>query len=185
MRSAIVRLTPAVITALLALAGPATAASMFYVRGGGDGHGIGMSQYGAYGYALHGKDYRFILGHYYRNTKLAGTNPRQIIRVLLSDGSASFSGATYAPHKRLNQNRTYSVRPRADGSLALYDQKGKKVGTFKAPLSVGGPGPLRLAGRGLYRGWLEFRLGGGAAVQTVIALHLADSVRRSVPSASP
>src|SRR5436853_409990 len=69
--------------------------------------------------------------------------------------------------------------------LALYDQKGKKVGTFKAPLSVGGPGPLRLAGRGLYRGWLEFRLGGGAAVQTVNALHLEDYVRGVVSYEMP
>src|SRR5437588_5064436 len=127
MRSAIVRLTPAVITALLALAGPATAASMFYVRGGGDGHGIGMSQYGAYGYALHGKDYRFILGHYYRNTRLGRTNPHQITRVLLGTGPARFTGATYAPHKRLNPNAVYSVQPRTDGSLVLYDHLGRKV----------------------------------------------------------
>ena len=44
--------------ATLALAGPALAASTpattLYVSGGGYGHGIGMSQYGAYGYALHG-----------------------------------------------------------------------------------------------------------------------------------
>ena len=35
------------------------------VKGHGFGHGVGMSQYGAYGYAKHGKGYRFILGHYY------------------------------------------------------------------------------------------------------------------------
>ena len=34
-----------------------------------------MSQYGAYGYALHGADYRFILAHYYQGTALATTNP--------------------------------------------------------------------------------------------------------------
>jgi hypothetical protein len=31
----------------LAFAGGATAASSFYINGGGDGHGIGVSQYGA------------------------------------------------------------------------------------------------------------------------------------------
>src|SRR5437588_998406 len=161
--------------AALVLAAPAAADGTFQIDGGGNGHGIGMSQYGAYGYALHGKRYRFILSHYYRGTQLRSTNPRQITRVLLADGSASFSGASYAPHKRLDANRTYSVQALADGSLALYDQKGRKVGTFRAPLSVGGPGPLRLAGRGLYRGWLEFRpAGSGAAVQTVNALHLED-----------
>src|ERR1700760_1908281 len=49
-------LTAAVL--LAALTAAARAHSVFYVRGAGDGHGIGMSQYGAYGYALHGADYR-------------------------------------------------------------------------------------------------------------------------------
>jgi stage II sporulation protein D len=171
--------------AALVLAAPAVAGGMFQIDGGGDGHGIGMSQYGAYGYALHGKSYRFIVGHYYRGTKLEPTNPKQIVRVLLATGSASFSGATYAPHKRLNPSRTYSVQALADGSLVLYDQKGRKVGTFKAPLSVGGPGPLLLAGHGSYRGWLEFRPAAGAAVQTVNALHLEDYVRGVVSYEMP
>ena len=174
------------LAAALVVAAPAMADGTFSIAGGGDGHGIGMSQYGAYGYALHGKSYRFILGHYYRGTELRAANPRRIVRVLLATGSASFSGATYAPHKRLNPNRTYAVHPLADGSLTLYDQKGRKVGTFKAPLSVGGPGPLHLAGRGSYRGWLEFRpAGAGAAVQTVNALHLEDYVRGVVSYEMP
>jgi stage II sporulation protein D len=170
----------------LCLAAPAGADTSFEIDGGGDGHGIGMSQYGAYGYALHGKDYRFILGHYYQGTKLGSTNPLQIVRVLLATGSASFSGAGYAPGKKLNPRATYSVQTLADGSLELYDQAGKKVGRFQAPLSVGGPGPLDLAGHGLYRGWLEFRpAGSGSAVQTVNALHLEDYVRGVVSAEMP
>ncbi len=42
----------------------------FVVSGHGWGHGIGMSQYGAYGYALHGADYTEILAHYYPGTTL-------------------------------------------------------------------------------------------------------------------
>ena len=172
--------------ALLALAAPAAADTTFQIDGGGNGHGIGMSQYGAYGYAHHGKDYRFILAHYYRGTALGSTNPLQIVRVLLADGTASFSGATYAPHKKLNPNTTYSVQALRDGSLALYDQGAKKVGTFTAPLSVGGPGPLTLAGHGQYRGWLEFRpAGAGSSVQTVNALHLEDYVRGVVSYEMP
>ncbi len=86
---------------------------MFYVQGGGDGHGIGMSQYGAYGYALHGKDYSWILAHYYTGTSLGTTNTSRTIRVLLASGSASFSGATSAPGKKLNPASTYYVRPLA------------------------------------------------------------------------
>ncbi len=174
------------IAAALFLAAPAAADSAFEINGGGDGHGIGMSQYGAYGYALHGKAYPFILGHYYQGTKLGSTNPLQIVRVLLATGSASFSGASYVPGKKLNPSATYSVQALADGSLELYDQAGKKVGRFKAPLSVGGPGPLDLAGHGLYRGWLEFRpAGSGSAVQTVNALHLEDYVRGVVSAEMP
>src|SRR5437764_10055782 len=69
---------------LLTAAAHATAASMFYIRRGGNGHGIGLSQYGAYGYAQHGEDYKSILAHYYQGTALATTNPRRIVRVLLS-----------------------------------------------------------------------------------------------------
>ena len=52
--------------------GPATT---LYISGGGYGHGIGMSQYGAYGYALHGWTYQRILGHYYTGTALGTTEP--------------------------------------------------------------------------------------------------------------
>jgi stage II sporulation protein D len=36
----------------------------------GYGHGVGLCQYGANGYAKHGKDYRFILQHYYPGSKI-------------------------------------------------------------------------------------------------------------------
>src|SRR5690242_6256156 len=76
------------VAAALVLAAPAAADGTFQIDGGGNGHAIGMSQYGAYGYARHGKDYCFILAHYYRGTKLGGTNPLQIVRVLLASGPA-------------------------------------------------------------------------------------------------
>ena len=53
---------------LLAAAGPASAYSSQYaftISGHGWGHGIGMSQWGAYGYAKHGWAYKAILRHYY------------------------------------------------------------------------------------------------------------------------
>jgi stage II sporulation protein D len=161
----------------LASAGSASAASDLYIRGGGYGHGIGMSQYGAYGFALHGKDYRWILAHYYQGTALGKTNPNRVIRVLLSTGSAAFSGADHAPGKKLDPSQTYWVRANADGTLKLVNQKGKKVGTFAAPLSVSGPGPLNVAGLGAYRGSLQFRPDGAGGVMTVDALDLEDYVR--------
>lgn len=43
----------------------------FSIRGGGYGHGAGMSQYGARYLASNGADYEEILMHYYRNTELS------------------------------------------------------------------------------------------------------------------
>jgi stage II sporulation protein D len=40
------------------------------ITGGGYGHGVGMSQWGAYGLALLGKSYTDILAHYYQGTKV-------------------------------------------------------------------------------------------------------------------
>lgn len=42
----------------------------FVVAGGGSGHGVGLSQWGAYGMALQGKTYTDILSHYYQGTKI-------------------------------------------------------------------------------------------------------------------
>src|SRR3954451_17694530 len=78
------RSAPVVIALLLCAAVPATAgAAVRHVfRGAGFGHGIGMSQYGAYGYALQGSKYDGILGHYYKGTKLSTLTPGSV-RVLL------------------------------------------------------------------------------------------------------
>jgi stage II sporulation protein D len=38
--------------------------------GSGFGHGVGMSQWGAYGLALRGSSHEQILRHYYRGTTL-------------------------------------------------------------------------------------------------------------------
>ncbi len=53
------------------------------VSGHGWGHGLGMSQWGAYGYAQHGWTYQRILAHYYSGTTL-GPAPRSTVRVLLA-----------------------------------------------------------------------------------------------------
>jgi stage II sporulation protein D len=163
----------------------ASAASRFYIRGGGNGHGIGMSQYGAYGYALHGKDYRWILGHYYEGTTIANIDPNRIVRVLLATGAASFSGASRAGDKPLRPLSTYSVHLRADGSLGLVDGAGKLVGRFAAPLTVSGSGPLDVGGLGGYRGALEFRPDGAGAVETIETVGLDDYVRGVISAEMP
>jgi stage II sporulation protein D len=157
---------------------------VFNIRGGGDGHGVGMSQYGAYGYALHGASYRAILTHYYQGTTLGTADPARVVRVLLKSGSAAFSGASRAGSTTLNPGSTYSVQALSGSSLALVDPSGKRVGTFSAPLTVSGSGPLSVAGLGRYRGALEFRPAAGG-VETVNALALDDYVRGVVSAEMP
>jgi SpoIID/LytB domain protein len=170
---------------LLVVAAAANAASVLSIRGGGFGHGIGMSQYGAEGYALHGADYRAILAHYYSGTALSATDPERIVRVLLSTGRASFSGATSAGNTRLQAGTTYTVTATAAGKLQVRAAGGKTVGTFGAPLVVAGPTPLRVSGSGTFRGSLEFTPAGRGAVDTVDAVGLDDYVRGVVAEEMP
>lgn len=58
-------------TALAAPAPEAPPLPSLEVVGRGFGHGVGMSQWGAYGLALRGKDYGSILRYYYRGAQLA------------------------------------------------------------------------------------------------------------------
>src|ERR1700754_3142030 len=76
------RLFLATVIAALAVPAAASAGTVFLLDGRGWGHGVGMSQWGAEGYARHGVDYRRILAHYYPRTTLAGGYVRQV-RVLL------------------------------------------------------------------------------------------------------
>ncbi len=69
----------------LAPAVPAGAAvpETFTFRGSGFGHGVGMSQYGAYGQAQEGRTAAQILAHYYKGTKLESVADNVAVRVNL------------------------------------------------------------------------------------------------------
>ncbi len=66
----------------LAQAGTARAQELV-IDGAGDGHGVGMSQDGALGYAEHGWSYTAILGHYYTGTALGQAPANTIVKVLV------------------------------------------------------------------------------------------------------
>jgi stage II sporulation protein D len=140
-----------------------------------------MSQYGAYGFALHGYSYPAILAHYYRGTALAATNPRRIVRVLLNVGQASFSGANRAGKRKLSPKATYTVEALSDGSLVLVGPKGKALASFGGPFVVSGPGGLSLAGVGSYSGTFQFRSAGAGSVETINLVGLDAYVRGVVP----
>ncbi|MFL5925854.1 MAG: SpoIID/LytB domain-containing protein [Gaiellaceae bacterium] len=84
--------------ALAALALPASGAAgtVFLLDGRGWGHGVGMSQWGAEGYARHGYGYRQILAHYYSQTHIGIADPREV-RVLLEQSADSVRVGSAAP----------------------------------------------------------------------------------------
>jgi stage II sporulation protein D len=186
-------------SALLALAAclvavtPAHGAARFTIRGAGFGHGVGMSQYGALGYAEHGAAYDEILRHYYSGTALGTTDPNRPVRVLLqSTSTVRFSGAAQAGGTALVPGRSYRARA-AGGAVVLSGARGKRIATVTGPLQVSGAdGALALGGRagngrsnGRYRGMLELRPGLLGGVDVVNVVDLEDYVRGVVAWESP
>jgi stage II sporulation protein D len=179
----------------LALSPVAEASTDIYISGAGNGHGIGMSQYGAYGDAQHGWTYQHILGHYYQGTGLRTTDPGRTVRVLLGTGGSgnpSFTGAASAVAPRagnrsvtLSVSQTYSMQALRGGNVAVYDQSGHQLASVRPPLVVSGPGPVTFPGHGQYRGSLEFRWSQGLQVQTVNAVDLEDYVRGVISAEMP
>src|SRR5919204_251602 len=95
-----------------AIAIPARADDLV-IDGRGWGHGVGLSQYGAYGYALReGRDHGFILAHYYPGTEL-GRAPATRMRVRIKEaGALRVCGATAARDAGGGGGRAPPARPR-------------------------------------------------------------------------
>jgi stage II sporulation protein D len=82
----------ACIAAAMVVAAPAAQARTIYtLTGHGWGHGIGLSQYGALGYAQHGWTSDAILAHYYQGTTLSALPNAVQMRVQLASGRTSYS----------------------------------------------------------------------------------------------
>jgi stage II sporulation protein D len=129
-----------VLLGALAFASSAAASPIFVLSGRGWGHGIGMSQYGAQGFALHGRTHQQILEHYYSGTTLGVKTGS--VRVLLTSGRSSFtlaSAETIRGGGKSLASGSYSVT--RSGSTVLIGGKTFPSGTtFRsgAHLSVDG-----------------------------------------------
>ena len=170
--------------ALLICATPAGAASKWVVKGAGYGHGVGMSQYGAAGYAKNGFDYQTILAHYYSGTAI-GTMPSETVRVLLQQApSVRFSGANSACGRDLTESKTYTAK-RKGSKVMLNTKAGGRVANCGSVLTASGGFTVELFGKGSYRGGLEIRAAkGGGRLSVVNAVDLEDYVRGVVPRES-
>ena len=171
----------------LCLATPAQASVTWVVKGHGFGHGVGVSQYGAYGYALHGKDYRWILAHYYRGTTIGQIEGSPIVRVLLevSSGDIGFSRATGACGVRLDPGRGYEAH-RSGGSVMLRSGSGKRLANCGGKLRAAGSGTIEIGGDA-YRGALEVvpTESDAGSLNAIDALPLEQYVKGVVPNESP
>jgi stage II sporulation protein D len=181
----------AVLAVLAAAPVAAEGAVRHVIRGAGFGHGIGMSQYGAYGFALEGRGYQEILGHYYRGTQPA-TAPSQPVRVLLqpNDPYIRVSGATSVGGRRLQAGSTYVARD-AGGAIAVTSSTGRPVARVADGARFKGPEPLRLLGpalndvtSGLYRGAVELRTE-GSGITAINVLDIDTYVRGVVAGEMP
>jgi stage II sporulation protein D len=191
-RHPIVARAVAAIVACASLAGFAAVANAsvsWVVHGRGFGHGVGMSAYGAYGYALHGKDYRFILAHYYSGTTIGTLPGPRVVRILLdvSVDDVGFSGASGACGQALDPARSYEAH-RDGNAVKLRSSAGKPLADCGRKLRAAGQGGrIAIAGLGTYRGALEAVPTESAAgsLNVVNALAVDQYVKGVIPNESP
>ena len=158
-----------------------------FVAGHGWGHGIGLAQYGAYGYALHGWTYDKIVAHYYPGTTL-GKSDLNRVRVLLAPQAkrAVISSASQFV-VRDGKGKKHKLRAGVQAigpGLKLKLAAGKKLKALPGPLLFSpGSGSLSLGGRA-YRGALRVKRV-GSRLQVVNVVGLEPYLWGVVPSEMP
>src|SRR3954470_6075445 len=159
----------------------------FVLTGHGWGHGIGMSQWGAYGYAKNGFTYKQILSHYYPTTTL-GPAPLRRVRVLLASGSPSLvvsSGDDFKVRDAVGVTYVvtggkYTLKPKLSLSVDGVDKPQQLTGplTFTA-----GKSPLALGDR-TYRGAFDVSAD-GSKLKIVNVVSLEQYLYGVVPAEVP
>jgi stage II sporulation protein D len=190
----------ALVIAVLGLAALAAtpARADLVLDGHGWGHGIGLSQYGAYGYALlEGRDHAWILGHYYTGTSLARTGTGNIRVLLRRTRAPKVCGATRlldarGRRLRLSDARIYKLSVLSGSRIRVVDTRnGRTRGRVTGPVTVTGGASWCLRGTadngvrdGAYRGRAIIRPD-GRALQVVNRLGMESYLRGVVPSEMP
>jgi stage II sporulation protein D len=161
-------------------------APLFVVSGHGWGHGVGMGQYGAYGYAKHGFGYRSILAHYYPGTTI-GPAPVRRVRVLLAQKKAKLTIASAADFTVTDatgeKHDVAAGKITFDSKLKLKVDAAAKAKALPGPLLFApGTAPLEL-GRP-YRGQIQLTVTGNK-LQAVNVVGLEAYLQGVVPSEMP
>jgi SpoIID/LytB domain protein len=187
-----------------------TVSGTFVVRGHGEGHGRGMSQYGALGAAMQGLGAAQILAFYYPGTARTAVNPDRPLRVWISRDDDSVTEVLRSPDLEVVDEGTGAVLPIPAEAEAVRTQvygSGFVVHVWmngawwdintgaSLILTAGGPVRFRTAGGIVhlvmpngdhvgYRDTLRAVRNGNNA-QTINTLPLDDYVRGVVPRESP
>lgn len=129
----------------LGMASPAAAAKTFTFRGRGWGHAVGMSQWGARGFAERGWPADRILTHYYRSTSLAqASTPREIrVGLLQEQNEITVSGSgRFDLYDRTGARRASGVSGEtwriklASGQISVVRPNGVVAFRSGAPVTV-------------------------------------------------
>ena len=180
---------------MLSPAGPAPPTAtpgeaLFVISGRGYGHGVGMSQFGAFGMAKAGYAYDKILAYYYPGTQLGRTS-RTTVRVLLAEGRKAATISSSAPFTVVDAAGTayrmaagpLVLRP----DLSLPDPAGPIPATGPLVVRPGKGAPLALDGRA-YSGQLQVSAQAGfLRIVNVVGLepYLQGVVAGEMPQAWP
>ena len=168
------------------LAPAASDAKTWIVKGGGFGHGVGMSAWGSYGYGKHGWGYKRIIGHYYRHVKVGKDKGNNRVRVLLASrsGDVKFDGAVKACGRKLKPSKTYRAKRRGS-KIRLESGAGTKLAGCGKRLHAKSKGIVDVHGVGKYRGALETVPSADGGQLVVNRLEVEDYVRGSLPGEIP
>jgi stage II sporulation protein D len=155
---------------------PRGSGALFLITGHGNGHGVGMGQWGAQGYALQGFAYEDILAAYYPGTALSQTNVRRI-RVLLADGNKRLTVSSDHPIGVVDGNGKKHALPAGSTKLTT-------TLPYAAPLTLSPAHGATLTLGNAYRGKLVISLVNGKlrAINVVGLQQYLDSV---VPAEMP
>ena len=166
----------------------AVTATTFFASGRGWGHGVGMSQYGALGFANEGWTYDQILGHFYAGAEL-GPAPVARVRVLVAESQ---------PALKIRSRVAFRVRdvfgttyPLAAGEVALGPKL--RVTVNGVPTDLNGPAVFLPGSAALeldrpYRGEIEVSVAGqrlNAVNHVGLEQYLAGVVPHEMPSSWP
>ena len=160
---------------------------VFVVSGRGWGHGVGMAQWGAYGYAQQGWSYDDILAHYYKGTTIGQASVTKV-RVFLTQGQSRLTVSSPSPFSvrdGIGQLWHLAAGPQTFGpGLRIKSSDFPQRQQLPGPLTFNaGSSPLRFGDRP-YRGQVQVSVANGG-LRAINVVGLEAYLYGVVPSEMP